>query len=318
VRILVLGGTGFIGRAVVSDAEQRGHEVTLFGRGRTNPDLFPQLDRRIGDRDKADYAALAVGEWDAVVDSSGYVVRHVNQAMDALGDRVGRYVFVSSHAVYDLDAGPGATEDTARRSPNRIADDVELLTNDTYGPAKVACEDDVAARFGARASIVRPGKVGGPNDSQNTFTYWVRRAARGGRVALPGQPEQPVQVVDSRDVAGLILRLIEDGRGGAYTAVGPQQPTTLGALIETCARVAGADIDLIPVGYDAASGMFPLVRRPHEWATQQRDGSRAWAAGMPTTPLEVTAADVLAWDRARGEPDLDLGFTLAQEAAILA
>jgi 2'-hydroxyisoflavone reductase len=316
--MLVLGGTGFIGRAVVSDALRRGHEVTLFGRGQTNPCVFPELDHRVGDRDKADYSSLQAGAWDAVVDASGYVVRHVNQAMDALGDRVGRYVFISSHAVYDLDAAPGATEDTPRRPPNRDADDVELLTNDTSGPAKVACEDVIVARFGERASVVRPGKVGGPNDGQNTFTYWVRRAARGGRVALPGQPEQPVQVVDSRDVAALIVRLIEDGRAGAYTAVGPRQPTTLGGLIETCARAAGADISLVPVGYAAAPGMFPLVRRPHEWATQQRDGSRAWAAGMPATPLEVTAGDVLAWDRARGEPDLDFGFTADQESELLA
>src|SRR5258708_23030582 len=133
VRLLVLGGTSFVGRAIVDDALRCDAEVTLFGRGRTGADLFPGVPRRIGDRDTGDYAALRDGRWDA------------------------------------------------------------------YGPLKAACEDDVLARYGQRATIVRPGKVAGPHDTQDTFTYWVRRAARGGRVALPRPPEQPVPVIDSRD-----------------------------------------------------------------------------------------------------------------------
>jgi nucleoside-diphosphate-sugar epimerase len=194
VRILVLGGTSFVGRAIVEDALRTGADVTLFGRGKTGPALFGDLTRLIGDRDTGDYAALGAGRWDAVVDASGYVPRHVGQAMDALGERAGRYLFISSHAVYQHDGvGPGSTEDTPRRPPVR---DTEELTNDTYGPLKVACEDDVVARYGARATIVRPGKVAGPHDWQRGFTYWVRRAARGGRVAVPGDPRQPVQVIE--------------------------------------------------------------------------------------------------------------------------
>jgi 2'-hydroxyisoflavone reductase len=317
VRLVVLGGTGFIGRAVVEQALRRGHNVTLFGRGRTGAELFGGLDRRVGDRDTGDYACLGKGEWDAVLDASGYLPSHVNQAMDALDGRVGRYVFLSSHAVYDLDAGPAATEETPRRPPIRDVASTDLLTNETYGPSKVACEDDIVSRFGKRATIIRPVKVGGPNDTQNTFTYWVRRAARGGRVALPGRPEQPVQVVDSRDVAGLALVVMENNVGGAYTAVGPKEPTTLGGLIETCARVAGIDVDVVPVPLDAAPALFPLVRPEDLWATAQRDGRKAWAAGMPATPLAVTAADVLVWDRALGQPPLPWGFTPEQEAALL-
>ena len=146
MRILVLGGTSFVGRAIVDDALRTGAEVTLFGRGKTGTDLFGSLTRLIGDRDTGDYAALGAGSWDAVVDASGYVPRHVDQAMDALGERAGRYLFISSQAVYQLDGvGPGSTEDTPRRPPVR---DTEELTNDTYGPLKVACEDDVVARRG--------------------------------------------------------------------------------------------------------------------------------------------------------------------------
>jgi nucleoside-diphosphate-sugar epimerase len=159
MRLLVLGGTAFVGRAIVEDAVRTGAEVTLFGRGKTGTGLFPGLARLTGDRDSGDYAALRDGSWDAVVDVSGYVPRHVGQAMDALGDRVGRYLFISSHAVYRREGvEPGSTEEAPRRPPRR---DTEILDEETYGPLKVACEDDVAARYGSRATIVRPGKVAG-------------------------------------------------------------------------------------------------------------------------------------------------------------
>jgi 2'-hydroxyisoflavone reductase len=316
VRLLVLGGTVFVGRAIVDDALSHGVDVTLFGRGRTGTDLFPDVPRLIGDRDAGDYTALASGRWDAVADVSGYVPRHVGQAMDALGDRVGRYLFISSHAVYSrADVEPGSDEEAPRRPPVRHT---EMLDEDTYGPAKVACEDDVLARYGSRATIVRPGKVAGPHDPQDGLTYWVRRAARGGRVALPGRPEQPVQVIDSRDLARLVMRLLVDARPGAFNAVGPAEPTSLAGLIETCARIAGTRVEIVPVPAGAVPPLFPLVRPEPLWPTQQRSGARARAAGMPATPLEVTAADVLAWDRARGEPPLRGGLSPADEKRLIA
>ncbi|MBO0701634.1 MAG: NAD-dependent epimerase/dehydratase family protein [Candidatus Dormibacteraeota bacterium] len=307
MRVLVLGGTVFVGRAVVEAARRQGAEVTIFTRGRTAPDLFGDLDRRRGDRDRGDYASLASGRWDAVVDVSGYTSRHVREAMAALGDRVGRYVFVSSHAVYERGAGPGADESAPLRPALREGTDAlgpDDLTNETYGPCKVACEEDVAARFGACSAIVRLGKVAGPHDAQDGFTYWVRTAARGGRIAVPGTPEQPVQVVDVRDAAALIMRVVRDRRSGPVQAVGPFPPTTLGGLITTCAEVAGADVELVPVPLERAGPMFPLVRPPERWDSQQRSAARAHAWGMPATPLAVTAADVLAWDRGRGLPPL--------------
>ena len=314
MRILVLGGTWFVGRAIVEDALRAGAEVTLFGRGKSGNDLFGDLTRLRGDRDTDDYASLRDGSWDAVVDVTGYVPRHVGQAMDALGDRVGRYLFISSAAVYRHEGlRPGSDEDAPRRAPVR---DTEELWDTTYGPLKVACEDDVVARYGQRATIVRPGKVAGPHDWQDGLTYWVRRAAGGGRVAVPGAPEQPVQIIDSRDLARLVVQLLADDRPGAFHAVGPAEPVTLGGLIETCARVAGTRVELVPVPLDLVPQPFPLVKT--DWATQQRSPARALAAGMPTTPLEVTAADVLAWDRERGEPPLTRGFSPEAEQALLA
>ncbi|HEU5419193.1 MAG TPA: NAD-dependent epimerase/dehydratase family protein [Streptosporangiaceae bacterium] len=314
MRILVLGGTSFVGRAITEDALRSGADVSLFGRGKTGSDLFSGVPRLIGDRDTGDYAALRGGSWDAVVDVSGYVPRHVGQAMDALGDRVGRYLFISSHAVYQTDGvQPGATEDTPRRPPRR---DTEVLDSETYGPCKVACEDDVTARFGDRATIVRPGKVAGPHDWQDGLTYWVQRAARGGPVALPADPRQPVQVIDSRDLARLVVQLLADGRPGAFQAIGPAEPVTLGGLIETCARAAGTRVQVVPVPPESSPRLFPLVK--DDWPSQQRSAAKARAAGMPATPLEVTAADVLAWDRARGMPPSGRGFTIGQEQELLA
>jgi nucleoside-diphosphate-sugar epimerase len=313
MRILVLGGTWFVGRAIVTEALRTGADVTLFSRGRTGTELFPAVPRLAGDRDRGDYSALRDSRWDAVVDVSGYVPRHVGQAMDALADRVGRYLFVSSHAVYQPASAPGADEDAPRRPPRR---DTEELDEDTYGPLKVACEDDVVARYGSRATIVRPGKVAGPHDWQDGLTYWVRRAARGGRVAVPGSPGQPVQIIDSRDLARLVVRLLADGRPGAFQAVGPAEPVTLGGLITICARVAGTHVEIVPVPPETAPPPFPLVKS--NWWSQQRSSARARAAGLTATPLEVTVADVLAWDRQRGEPALARGFSPEQEQALLA
>ena len=317
MRILVLGGTSFVGRAIVEDALRSEADVTLFGRGKTGTDLFPGLTRLIGDRDTGDYAALRDGSWDAVVDVSGYVPRHAGQAMDALDDRVGRYLFISSHAVYETEGlEPGSDEDAPRRPPVRDVQHTEELDDRTYGPAKVACEDDVVARYGRRATIVRPGKVAGPHDWQDGLTYWVRRAASGGRAAVPGDPAQPVQIIDARDLARLVVQLLTDDRPGAFHAVGPAEPVTLGGLIETCARVAGTRVELVPVPLDLAPQPFPLVKT--DWVTQQRSPAKALAAGMSATPLAVTAADVLAWDRERGEPPLTRGFAPEAERALLA
>ncbi|MGH8878701.1 MAG: NAD-dependent epimerase/dehydratase family protein, partial [Stackebrandtia sp.] len=290
MRILMLGGTSFVGRAIAATAAREGHAVTIFSRGRTGSELFPEVPRLLGDRETGDYGSLADDEWDAVVDVSGFVPRHVNQVADALGDRAGRYLFISSHNVYAPTDTAESDEDTERVPPWR---DSEEIDQETYGRLKVACEDDLLARYGSRATIVRPGRVAGPHDNQDAFTYWVRRAARGGAVALPADPRQPTQVIDSRDLARFVVRLLVDDRPGAFTAVGPAEPTTMAGLVGTCAAVAGTTVDIVPVTPDSVPAGFPLVRHG-DWTSQQRSAARARAAGLPATPLERTARDVLA------------------------
>jgi 2'-hydroxyisoflavone reductase len=316
MKLLVLGGTSFVGRAIVEDALASGHTPTLFSRGKTGSDLFPDVEKRIGDRDAGDYGALADGSWDAVIDVTGYIPRHVAQAGDAIGDRGGRYLFISTGSVYDRAQGSdGMTEDTPRLAPER---GTEEITGETYGPLKVACEDDVLSRYGDRATIVRPGIVAGPHDPTDRFTYWVRRAARGGSVAVPGRPDQPVQVVDSRDLARLVIALVEQDKGGIYHAVGPADPVTLDELIRACGKAAGADVEVVPVASDSVDPGFPLVLPDPSWDVMfRRSAAAAHAAGMSKTPLEKTAADTLAWDRDRGEPPLAIELTPEREAELL-
>ena len=316
MKILMLGGTSFVGRAIVEDAVAAGHEVTVFSRGKTGADLFPDLDKRIGDRATGDYTSLEGGTWDATVDVSGYIPRHVAQAAKALGDGAGRYLFISTGSVYDKEAaGDQMTEQTPRLPAER---GTEEITGETYGPLKVACEDDVLSTYGDKATIVRPGIVAGPYDPTERFTYWVRRAARGGQVALPGRPEQPVQVVDSRDLARLVVQLLDDDKAGIYNAVGPGRPTTMEALIKACAQGAGTEVEVVPVAPDAVEGGLPLLLPPDYDVMFLRAREAADAARMPATPLEKTAADVLAWDRERGEPQLPQDLTPEREAELIA
>ena len=313
----MLGGTSFVGRTIVEEVLRRGHEVTLFSRGRAGGDLFPQAERRTGDRDTGDYSALTAGGWDAVVDVSAYVPRHVQQAMDALGDRIGRYLFISTGSVYDRGRAPdGMDEDAPRLSPER---GTEQIDGRTYGPLKVACEDDVRARHGDHATIIRPGVVAGPHDPTDRFTYWVRRAARGGRVAVPGRIDQPVQVVDSRDLARLVGQLLQDDRPGTYNAVGPASPVTLEGLVQTCARAASMSVEVVPVDPTAVEDGFPLVMSDPSWDVMfRRSADRARAVGLTATSLDTTAADVLAWDRERGTPPLAVELSPEREAELLA
>jgi len=310
VDVLVFGGTAFVGRTIVEDLLERGHVPTLFTRGRTGAELFPGVERLVGDRDTGDYDALDDRQWDAVVDVSAYVPRHIGQAVAALRDGSGRYLFISTGIVYDRTAVTGEiNEATPRLPPYRLSEEID---DDTYGPLKVACEDDLVAHFGDRATIVRPGWVVGPYDPSDRLTYWVRRAGRGGRIAVPPRLDRPVQLVDVRDLARLVVLLLEQDRPGAYNAVGPSSAITLGELIAVC---GAAEMVSVP----DRDTTFPLVLPDASWDVLLRmSAAAAHAVGMPQTPLEQTVARTRAWDRERGEPPLKTGLTEEQEGVLLA
>jgi 2'-hydroxyisoflavone reductase len=288
VRILVLGGTKFLGRAFVEAALAAGHEPTLFTRGRTNPGLFPGVERVEGDRER-DLDALANRTWDAVVDTSTFLPRVAALSADALHDRVGRYLYVSSISAY-ADLSVPATEESA------LATDAPDESAEHYGALKAACEKVVLDRYGDRALVVRPGLIVGPHDPTGRFTYWALRLALGGTVLAPGRPDDLKQFIDVRDLAGWMLRMLEGDEGGVYNATG--QPIPFGELLAACngdARLVWVPSEEL-VGAGVGEWMeLPLwIASPEFAAMQQVDVSKAIAAGLTFRPLEETVRATIA------------------------
>ncbi len=300
MKLLVLGGTKFLGRHAVDAALADGHDVTIFTRGRTNPELFPEVEHLQGDRDGA-LDALRNGSWDGVIDTSGYVPRIVRQSAELLHDRVERYVFVSSISVYsDFSAPVGEQSPVAE-----LEDPATEEIMEHYGALKAACERVVAEAYGDRSARVRAGLIVGPYDPTDRFTYWPRRIARAGKVLGPGDPGAPVQFVDARDLAAWLVRLALAGPGGTFNATGPAQPLTFVELLERARAAIGSDADIVWVDDERLLGAgvepwseLPLWLPGSEYAGMARaDISSALAAGLTFRPVEETVADTLAWDR---------------------
>jgi 2'-hydroxyisoflavone reductase len=303
MRLLVLGGTKFLGRAVVEAALERGHEVTLFNRGETNPELFPETEKLRGDRD-GDLGALEGRSWDAVADPSGYLPRVVRASAELLRDAVGHYVFVSSVSAYDEPFTAGFDEGQALKAPEYESEDVR----EHYGGLKVACEQVVEEVFPGRSASVRAGLIVGPHDPTDRFTYWPVRVARGGEVLAPGRRGRSWQFIDVRDLGGWMVRVAEERTAGAFTATGPVPATTAAEVLETCRAVTGSDARFTWVDED-----FLLEREVGEWmelplwlseASEfahmlEADVSRAVAAGLETRPVAETVRDTLDWAGAR-------------------
>jgi 2'-hydroxyisoflavone reductase len=316
MRILILGGTQFLGRHTADAALARGHDVTLFNRGRTRPELFPAAEKLRGDRD-GDLSAIHGRSFDAVVDTSGYVPRIVAQTIDALRD-VGHYTFVSSISVYaDLSTPP--TEATAVAELQEPTEE----WREAYGELKADCEDVVRERF-PEAFVPRPGLIVGPWDPTGRFTYWPERVAEGGRVLAAAPPDADAQVIDARDLAGWIVRAAEDRLAGTYNAV--DRPTTRAALVETCARVAGTEPEVVWVDpqFLTEQGVeewmeLPLWLASPEYAGMLSvDPAAALGAGLATRPLEETVRDTLAWVRSDEAPaETPAGLDRAKEQMVL-
>jgi 2'-hydroxyisoflavone reductase len=296
MRLLVLGGTLFVGRAVAEAALERGHELTLFNRGRTNAGLFPQAEHLRGDR-TSDLAALEGRSFDTVIDTSGYVPEAVRASVAAVP--AAHYVFVSTISVYtDFTRGPD--EDSPVHQ-----------SGDGYGELKAACERELPGG----ALIVRPGLIVGRHDPTYRFTYWVDRIAAGGDVLAPEPRDSQVQFIDVRDLAEWLVRSAERKLGGVFNAVGPGEPLTLAELLETCRRVTGGDARLhwVPADVLEERGVenwstLPLwISDPGFAGLQQVDFSRARAAGLASRSVEDTVNDTLAWIRSGDDLFVDQG-----------
>jgi 2'-hydroxyisoflavone reductase len=303
MRILVLGGTRFVGRHIAETARAQGHAVSVFNRGRT-PLPWDDAEQLTGDRESGDLAALEGREWDACIDVNGYLPQHVRATAGALAERASRYVFISTASVYDLaGVAPGVSEEGAVHPvPDEEAG---AVTMPLYGPLKVACEREAERAFPGRALIVRPGIVAGPYDPTNRFTWWVERLARGGDVLGPGTPESPVQVIDGRDLAAFTIALAERRATGVFNACG--DPATFGELIEACRLGTASDarVTWVPESLLLEQGAEPfdelplwLPDTPEHRAFTSFSNARARAEGLALRPLADTARATWEWIRA--------------------
>jgi 2'-hydroxyisoflavone reductase len=302
VRLLVLGGTKFLGRGIVDAALARGHSVTLFNRGVTNPGLYPEVESIRGDRG-GDLSRLSGREWDGVIDPSGYLPRVVRASAELLRGAAGHYVFVSSISVYADPLAAGSDESAPLVDAVPDADEV---TGETYGGLKVGCEEVVREVFGGAHANVRAGLIVGPHDPTGRFTYWPVRVARGGEVVAPGDPDRVVQVVDVRDLGAWLVHVAEERIGGVFNASGEPR-LSMGELLETCRAASGSDAELVWVTDEFLLGQgvgpwmeLPLWLEPADAGFLQVDVSRAVAAGLRFRPIAETVADTLAWAREGG------------------
>jgi 2'-hydroxyisoflavone reductase len=326
-RILILGGTGFLGPATVDAAKARGHELTLFNRGRTRPGLFPNIETLHGDRDPdkdEGLNALRNRKWDAVIDNSGNVPRIVAASAKLLAPSVGQYIYISSISAYADNRAEGQDE-TARLAT--MADPtVEKVTNDTFGPLKVLSEKAAQAALPGRTAVVRPGYIVGPDDPSGRFTYWPVRIDRGGEVLAPGAPTDPLQIIDVRDLGAWLIAMIEQDTVGVFNATGPKDRLAWGDVLQACGKVTKSDHSLtwVPGGWIAKKGedIFPI------WAPYQGDtrGFHRWSNaaavknGLKFRPYQQTIADTLRWYKTQDEKGRTrlAGPQPAKEAELLA
>ncbi|MDJ0749362.1 MAG: NAD-dependent epimerase/dehydratase family protein [Woeseiaceae bacterium] len=323
LRLLILGGTGFIGPHEINYALARGHEVTMFNRGKTAPDMFPDIERLIGDRD-GQLDALKGREWDAVIDNSGFFPRHVGLSAELLKGNVGTYLFVSSISAYDFDALKVSDDEftAVYAAMDGPVDESEHIYGPTYGARKALCEQEVARIFGDDAINVRPGIITGPGDPTDRLRHWLIRMVAGNEILVPGSEDWPVQYIDARDMSIWMIRLLEQGEAtGPYNAVGGVKPYTAGPFLsgirdalESTSKLTWVDWDFILERHEQPptySPWFPGDASPF----MQANNDRALATGLEFRPIEDTAKDMVALLNGRGISRG--GFDFGTEAALL-
>lgn len=326
LEILFLGGTGFIGPHQIEFALERGHKVTMFNRGRRAGLYAGQVEELVGDRDASSGDGLQALEgdrkWDVVIDNSGYVPRHVRDSAELLKDRCGRYLYVSTVAVYDYDQTEDGVCDHNGPLYAALEPATEEVTGATYGPLKAECDRIVRQVYGERATVVRPCYIVGPGDSTNRFTYWIERFHRGGDIVCPAGPGNEVQWIDVRDLCHWLVRLAEGDVPGTFNATGPASAVTNEQLVWALRSFTAAPIQLhwpsaeLLDELDYTTPMFDPAR-----GDRHADASASWAAGLSYRPLAETVRDTHIWwlsEPAERRADPPRWPTAEQEQAVLA
>ncbi|HUP50345.1 MAG TPA: NAD-dependent epimerase/dehydratase family protein [Thermoanaerobaculia bacterium] len=329
LRILILGGTGFIGPHQIRYALERGHKVSMFNRGKTNPGLFPAVEHLEGDRN-GNIEALKGREWDAVIDNPATLPRWVRDTAQLLNDKAGQYVFISTISVYRNHSIVGMEES----APVAVLDDptVETITGETYGGLKALAEEEARKAFGTRATIVRPGLIVGSGDNTDRFTYWPVRIARGGEVMAPGDPLNPVQIIDAHDLGAWVIRLVEQKTFGTLNAVGPAGGLTMSEMLGGIRAVVPGSVPVtltwVPAEFLEAQKVAPWSDMP-VWIPAKGDyagfgrasNARAIAAGLTFRPLADTVRATLEYHHSRSDErkaKLRAGIGAEREKEVLA
>jgi len=328
-KILILGGTAFLGPALVEYAKARGHALTLFNRGKTRPTLFPELEKLRGDRDpkKGDgLKALEGRKWDAVIDTSGYYPRMVKASAELLAPNVKHYTFISSVSVYAKNDKSGADEsDAVGTIPDTT---VETMGQDyaNYGPLKALCEQAAEKAMPGRVANVRPGYIVGPGDPSDRFTYWPLRVAKGGEVLAPGSQGDPIQVIDVRDLAEWIIRMVEDNTTGVFNGLGPQRRLTMEGVLDASKAASRSDAKFtwVPAEFLEKNGVneLPIWISPkgENAGFHTRSLGRALKTGLTFRPIQTTIEDTLKWFKTLPQERQDAlraGLPAKREAEVL-
>jgi 2'-hydroxyisoflavone reductase len=324
MRLLMIGGTRFVGRGIVDAALAAGDDVTIFHRGKTGLGSYEgKVKEILGDRDGG-LDGLKGQTWDAAIDTCGYYPRVVRQSAELLKGSVGTYTFISSISVYSEDnKWPAGKDVNVIHIP---ADTKEEITSETYGGLKVLCEEAVQELHPEGGLIVRPGLVVGPGDYSDRFTYWPVRFSQGGEVLVPDCPETPLQFIDARDLGAFTYRVTADRRSRAFAATGPTARMTFREFFETIQKACGPESRLVWVDekFIIDQGAQPWMELPlwmgplEDPDTMMSDLSDSIEAGLKTRPLAETAKDTLAWKQARPVEDAKAGLPAAKEADLLA
>ena len=310
MKLLLLGGPKFLGRALIESALARGHEITTFNRGTTNPDLFPEIEKLHGDR-KDNLDPLHGRKWDVVVDTCGYFPKHVRASAQRLADSAEHYTFISSLSVYASTAAVGLDESApvGKLEDENAVDAIEEITGENYGPLKALCEQAAERAFPGRAFNVRAGLIIGPHDPSDRFTYWPVRVARGGEVLTPAHPGWLTQQVDVRDLADWVIGMAEARKAGVYNATGPNQPISFGEVLDICLEVTGSDAQFtwVTEQFLADEKVGAWIELPLWIPTSEPDAAgfsaiscaKALADGLAFRPLHETVRDTIAWANTR-------------------
>ncbi|MBL8267333.1 NAD-dependent epimerase/dehydratase family protein [Steroidobacter sp.] len=331
LKIVLLGGTRFIGVHMTELALARGHTVTFFNRGKTKSDLFPQVEKLHGDRD-AQLDALKGRKWDAVIDTSGYVPRHVRLSAELLAPNVAQYLFISTIGLY-ADFTKANDENSAVAT---VEDEKREDWQNAYGPLKALCEKAVNAAMPGRTTMVRPGLIVGPEDSTDRFTFWPARAAQGGEMIGPGDAAVPFQIIDARDLAAFCIDALENRTFGVFNVTSPTDKFNVGDVVKEsiAAGIALAKPNppphatWVPVEFLTEQKVTPFADLPGWLPAGGEMGGlhrtkvdRALKAGLKISPLQRTARDTLAWHLARPEAErekLKAGLTIERQREVLA